>query len=195
MSEHREVVDRASQGDVGGIEHLLAQYLPKLRAFIRLRIGADLRALEAASDVVQSACLDILTNLGNFHYRGEAQFRAWLFTATLRKLANKAEYHRAAKRDVHRNRTVEKWSDVAASYADLVTPSRELAAREELARVETAIDRLSDDHREVITLARICGLPHREIAVVMGRSEAACRVLLHRATAQLGMILAELERR
>jgi RNA polymerase sigma-70 factor (ECF subfamily) len=82
---------------------------------------------------------------------------------------------------------------VAASYADLVTPSRHLAVREELARVEAAMDRLSEDHREVITLARIAGLSHREIAAVMGRSEAACRVLLHRATAQLGMILGELD--
>ncbi len=61
--------------------------------------------------------------------------------------------------------------------------------QEQLAQLEAAFDRLSPDHREVLTLARIVGLPHREIAEVMGRSEAACRILLYRATAQLGILL------
>lgn len=188
-------MDQRRDSDPAGIEELLVEHLPKLRAFIRLRVGAELRALESASDVVQSACREILANPDAFRFRGEARFRAWLFTTALRKVANKAEYHAAAKRDMRRKQPMTRWSEVSAAYADVVTPSRNLAAREELARVEAAIDRLSEDHREVITLARICGLPHREIAVVMGRSENACRVLLHRATAQLGMILAELDGR
>jgi RNA polymerase sigma factor (sigma-70 family) len=47
--------------------------------------------------------------------------------------------------------------------------------------MERAFDLLSDDHREVITLSRIVGLSHAEIAAELGRSEGAVRVLLSRA--------------
>jgi RNA polymerase sigma-70 factor (ECF subfamily) len=62
--------------------------------------------------------------------------------------------------------------------------------RERIARLEAAFDRLPADYREVITLTRIVGLPHREVAEAMGRSETASRMLLYRALAELA---AELE--
>ena len=56
-------------------------------------------------------------------------------------------------------------------------------------RLERAFAQLSDEHREVITLAKLVGLPHRDIAARMGRTEAASRVLLHRALYWLGVLL------
>ena len=47
--------------------------------------------------------------------------------------------------------------------------------------MEAAFDSLPDDYREVITLARIAGLSHAEIARQMARSESAVRMLLSRA--------------
>ena len=44
---------------------------------------------------------------------------------------------------------------------------------------------LSDEHREVITLARVVQLPHAVIAESMGRTEAAVRQLLVRALLEL----------
>jgi RNA polymerase sigma factor (sigma-70 family) len=62
-------------------------------------------------------------------------------------------------------------------------------AREQIERLELAFDGLSEDHRKVITLARIVGLPHKDIAAEMGRSESATRMLLFRALGQLGIAL------
>jgi len=44
---------------------------------------------------------------------------------------------------------------------------------------------LSEEHREVITLARLVKLPHRVIAEVLERNEAAARQLLARAMVRL----------
>ncbi len=44
-----------------------------------------------------------------------------------------------------------------------------------------ALAALPEDHREVITLARLVHLPHRVIAEVMERTEEATRKLLARA--------------
>ncbi len=51
---------RVPDGDPESIEALLAEHLPGLRAYVRLRMGPDLRAKESASDLVQSACCEIL---------------------------------------------------------------------------------------------------------------------------------------
>jgi DNA-directed RNA polymerase specialized sigma24 family protein len=52
---------------------------------------------------------------------------------------------------------------------------------EEFERIEAAFDQLSEEHREVISLAHLAGLLRAEIAERIQRSEGAVRVLLHRA--------------
>jgi RNA polymerase sigma-70 factor (subfamily 1) len=197
MSDLEQTVASASHGDAAALDQLFARHLPQLRAFIRLRMGPELRARESASDIVQSACREVLAHLERYRYQGDAQFRHWLFTTVQRKLSNKVAFHRAARRDVRRQAELAgaagdtDWHDIGPTYADVLTPSRQAMDREKLARLEAAFDALSPEHREVITLARIVGLPHCEIAVAMGRSEAACRTLLYRATAQLAVLLGE----
>ena len=66
-----------------------------------------------------------------------------------------------------------------------MTPSRDAIGREEVERLESALDRLSDEHREVIILARIIGLPHADIAEQMDRTASATRKLLGRALTKL----------
>jgi type IV pilus assembly protein PilW len=70
-------------------------------------------------------------------------------------------------------------------YRTFCTPSGVLQAREEVERIEAAFDALPDDYREVITLSRIVGLSHAEIAERSGRSEGATRTLLYRALGRL----------
>jgi RNA polymerase sigma factor (sigma-70 family) len=78
---------------------------------------------------------------------------------------------------------------LAEQYARLGTPSRHAIAREALARVEAAFDRLPEDYREVIVLHRIAGLSHREIGERLDRSEIASQRLLARALARLSTLL------
>jgi RNA polymerase sigma factor (sigma-70 family) len=66
-----------------------------------------------------------------------------------------------------------------------LTPSEDAVAEETARALQAALAALSDDHREVITLARVVGLPHRVIAEVMERREDAVRQLLGRALLQL----------
>ena len=56
---------------------------------------------------------------------------------------------------------------------------------EEVQRLEAIFDQLPKPYAEVITLAKIVGLTHEEIAAEMGKSVTASRMLLHRALAKL----------
>jgi RNA polymerase sigma factor (sigma-70 family) len=61
--------------------------------------------------------------------------------------------------------------------------------REGAEKLEDAFDELSEEHREIITLSRIVGLSHGEIAAQLGKSEVACRQLLRRALVKLSLAL------
>ena len=56
---------------------------------------------------------------------------------------------------------------------------------EETLRLAEAIERLANDHREVIVLRSLEDLPHAEVAQRMGRSEPAVRMLWMRALGAL----------
>lgn len=190
QSQTQSLVERAGRGDPGAVQELLLAHLPRLRAFVRLRCGAALRAKESASDLVQSVCRDLLLHLDGFRWEGEAGFRAWLYTAAARKVADRAEYWGAQRRDAGREVGV---SDEALLevYRTSATPSQAASSKEALARIEAAFDALPADYREAVLLSRILDLPRAEVARRMGRSEDSVRHLLFRGLAQLSKRLDE----
>ncbi len=62
--------------------------------------------------------------------------------------------------------------DALGIAADIPGPDRSAMARDELRRLQSAIDRLSPRCREAVVLCKIEGLSGREIAQRMGVSEA-----------------------
>lgn len=185
-----ELYERAKGGDAAALELLLEHYLPNLHAFVRLRLGAVVRARESSMDVVQSVCRELLAARPTFEFRGEDRFRAWLFTSALRKILEKQRFHRLAKRDLERELPSPSDDDDAV-VANLLTPSMSAIGNETAQALVGALDALSAEHREVITLARVVRLPHRAIAEVMDRSEVAVRQLLSRAMLRLTLELRE----
>jgi RNA polymerase sigma-70 factor (ECF subfamily) len=177
----------ASRGDPVAIADVLAAYLPRLQRFVHLRLGPALRAREDTLDVLQSTVRELLA-AKDFEWRGEIEFRAWLFQAALNKIREKARFHGAERRAAAREERASAGPTAGGALHDL-TPSRVAMAKEELARLEGAFDRLTEAQREVLTLSRIVGLPHAVIAARLGRSEVAVRQLLVRATAALGAAL------
>ena len=182
------LVQAAAGGDAEAVRALVEDHLPRLRAFVRLRCGAALRARESASDLVQSACRDVLANLDGFQWEGEAAFRSWLYTAAARKVADRAEYWQAQRRDVARDAPDEQ--ALLEVYRRSATPSQVAMGRESLERIESAFDELPDDYREAVVLSRVLGLPRAEVARRMGKTEVSVRHLLFRGLAQLGRRLA-----
>jgi RNA polymerase sigma-70 factor (ECF subfamily) len=190
--ELARLTERASQGDRDALEQLLVRYLPRLRAFVRLRTGPELRAHEESSDLVQAVCCDVLLHADRFRFASESAFRQWLFTQALRTIAQRVRHHRVAKRDAGRAdpRALDaSATSLAGFYASFTTPSEVAAAREHVERVERAFDQLTEEQREVVTLAHLVGLSRAEIGEQLGKSEGAVRVILHRALAKIAELL------
>lgn len=180
------------------LEELFNRYLPGLNAFVRRRAGALLRAKESHSDLVQSACREVLQNMDRFQFGGEVGFRQWLYRTAERKIADRWRFYHAEKRDadkeVHFSSSSSNRDSGGFPEGEVRTsrtPSRDAVVHETMRRIDDAFQRLPEDMQEVVFLGKFLGLPRKEIAVQMERSETAVRVLLHRSLARLSGLLAE----
>ncbi|MBK7642293.1 MAG: RNA polymerase sigma factor [Planctomycetes bacterium] len=191
QATNQELVRDASQGDSAAVGVLLERHLPGLLAYVRAHAGRQLLQRDASMDLVQSACREVLQDLGKHDYRDEAGFRHWLFLAAERKILDRAKYHGRDKRNglADLSPSVAEERALLEGYSGICTPSRAAAAREELERLETALGTLSDEQREVVVLSKIVGLSHAQIAERLGKTEVATRSLLHRALARLALEL------
>lgn len=183
------LVAKAKQQQRPAIEQLLVRHLPGLEAFVRLRMGPGMRALATPPDLVQSVCREVLQDLSGFEFRGEAPFRAWLYACAENKLREKHRYHHAEKRDIGAQVSLPDASTFLPAYRTLCTPSRDLEMKEMVAKVEGAFDQLPEDYREAVTLHKLCGLSHKEIAERMNRSEGAVRNLVYRGISRLALLV------
>ena len=179
-----KLFEQAAAGDRAALGALLERYLPQLHAFVHARLGPGLEPRESSLDVVQSVCRQILAAQSTFDFRGEERFRAWLFTCALNKIRQKHQFHRLALRDVRREERPPETSPLQHAL-HLLTPSAEVVGKETADALAAALAALSEEHREVITLARLARLPHAVTAEVMDRSEEAVRKLLARALLRL----------
>src|SRR5262249_22295068 len=144
---------RLQAGDRSAIGQLIERHLPGLRAFVRLHGGRVLRGQESSSDLVQSACREVIEDLDRFEYRGEAAFRHWLYKAAEHKLMDRARYYGRERREVGRNIRLDDSqgspdSAVLHCYATLCSPSQEAIANERAEQIEQAIDQLPEAYRE-----------------------------------------------
>lgn len=192
MKDPADSILQASQGDPAALEGLLERYLPELRSFVRLQMGPLVNQKESSSDIVQSCCRQVLDKLGDFEYRGEFAFKKWLFIACTNKLRDRERHWFRQQRDVRREALLDDVTDPAD--LTLSSPSGEFLRREEIEKLRNALDSMSAEHRQVITMSRLLGMSHKEIAEALGSTEGATRALLHRAVARLGIALSRANR-
>jgi len=181
-----ELVRRAQAGDRAAVTALLERHLPGLEAYVRLRVGRAFGPRDGVSDVVQSACRDLLERLDGFQHGGEHAFRHWLYATAARKIADRFAFHGAERRNAGREAPPpEASAALAAAFAGLASPSQQAMGAEFLTRLEEAFEELEEDEREVVLLSRVAGLSRTEVADAMGRTENAVRNLLHRTLVKL----------
>lgn len=179
---------RALAGDAQARGALLERHVARLRAFVRPRLGARLRARESSQDVVQSVFREALRGMDGFVLReasGSEGFARWLLRVADSKLKSRGRFwnrlRRGAAAEAPRGGLeLEGLGDGGAR-----SPSGAARSREELERVERAFATLPPAWRQVVVLVRLEGLSHAEAARRMGRTESATRTLLSRALARL----------
>lgn len=188
----QHLVTLAKEGDQSATNQLCRIYGERVRRIIRLRIDRKLRPKIDSVDVVQDALILALAGLKSFTYKDEGDFLRWLSTIAENKLRDILDKFHADKRDIRREipfkeeeTSTERGSFGVAGPLQTTTPSVLLSRKEQLDRLERAIDNLKPEYREVIFLSRIERLSHEEIAARVGKSKGAVAMLLSRALVAL----------
>jgi RNA polymerase sigma-70 factor (ECF subfamily) len=159
---------------------------------IRLRMGGELRSKLESMDLVQDALVHALGGLESFTYTNEGDFVRWLSKIVQHTLCEHWDRLHADKRDIRKEVRLRSLRSTTGSVpagipgpVDATTPSVIMSRREDLARLEKALDSLKPEYRQVLILTRIEGLPYGEIGQRLGKTPDAVRMLVSRATAAL----------
>ncbi len=188
-----DLIRKSLDGDRAAFDRLSLDCNDEIRALIAHLLGRDLRARVDVEDLHQETLLRAFRSIRQFRAGTEDGFRGWLKTIARHAVEECGRKMRAEKADIDRetplaDRRCDNESE--ASFEPALTesetsPSRLLEREERYDRLRQALDELSDDHREVIVLARLRGLPMKEVAARMNRSPNAAAVLLFRAMMKL----------
>lgn len=173
LDRDRSLVD-AAQADPARFDALYRKYVAQVYNYAVYELGDH----HEAEDATERTFLSALAGLTRFeeHARpddgeGASTFRIWLF--------------RIARNVVAERRR--RWRRRPEAPLDLVSDAPApgdvegaVVAREMAASALRAVERLPGDRRRAVTLRFVHEMSTSEIAEILGRSEGAVRVLIHR---------------
>jgi RNA polymerase sigma factor (sigma-70 family) len=173
------LMTKVKDGDPEKLGLLYERYKRPLLGFF---VGM-LRDKELSEDLVQNTFARILKYRHLF--REEGDFRTWMFHIA-----------RNVKNDHFKKKRVEQvpvdiWTE---RIGHLETRSEEIKQEEELEMLSIAMDRLSEDKREVLLLSKYQEKKYREIGLILGCTQGAVKVKVFRALQELKSVYQQLEK-
>lgn len=175
--EERELVERAKR-DPEAFGALYDRYFPQIYRFAYSRV----RDQSLAEDVTSEVFFKALKNIKRYTYGGHP-FSSWLYQITLNAVA---DHYRGQRGEVE----LEEGSDMASGEPAVVD---EVVRRDRSRRVWSAIDQLPRQQRAAMVLKFGEDRKIEEIAVILGKSSGAVKLLLHRGVERLRRELPQLE--
>ena len=183
------LIERVKAGDVKAFEMLVVKYQRRIERLI----GRMVRDVDLVPDIAQETFIRAYRAIPQF--RGESAFYTWLYRIAV-NTAKKAlmelkrdplitESARASRGDDDDDNA----SRVENELSDGETPDAVLASKQIAAAVNFAIEALSDELRQAITLREIEGLSYEEIAELMNCPIGTVRSRIFRAREAIALRL------
>jgi len=173
------LVERVKRGDKRAFEMLVVKYQRRIERLVARMV----RDVDLVPDIAQETFIRAYRALPQF--RGESAFYTWLYRIAV-NTAKKALME--LKRDPLISESAfasreddDETSRVENELSDGETPEALLASKEIAATVNAAIEALSEDLRQAVTLREIEGLSYEEIAAVMNCPIGTVRSRIFRA--------------
>ncbi len=185
-----ELVARTQQGDARAFDELVVKYTPRLYGLVYNMTSNH----EDANDLLQEVFAKAFRSINGF--RGKSSFYTWVHSIavnmTINFLKKRGRRFQMSLDDVDLNIQNDKeFIELTASSS----PVREADLGELQLKLNESMLKLSPEHRAVVTMFDIQGMPHAEISKILGVSEGTVRSRLFYAHRQLQAYLEEFRKR
>ncbi len=187
LDRDRALVEEA-QADPARFDALYRKYVAQVYSYALY----ELRDRHEAEDATERTFMAALAGLRRFEERakpadgrGASTFRVWLF-----QIARNA----VAERRRRLRRRPEAPLDAAGTVPASIDIELDAARRDDVEHALRAVARLPDDRRRAVILRFVAEMSTSEIAGILGRSDGAVRVLIHRALRSVARDLRDTER-
>jgi len=165
-----ELLEKARARDPEALAELCAIYYPRILKFVRYRMGPV-----EADDLTSEVFIKVMRAID----KQTGQFEPWLYRLTRNVVIDRVRYQRA-RPEAELDDTMQE------SLADDTPPQDSTAARVDL---ENALTKISEEHRDLLTLKFVQGLDNQEISEITGQNLNAIRVMQFRALKALRAVL------
>lgn len=179
-------------GDVEALGELLRLRRRELLGYIESRLGAALRRKVDADDILQETSAKAIESFAAIDFRQHDPF-GWLCQLAERRIVDAHRRYfgaqkRAAGREVSLagpNSDTSRAGVIDLLAASMTSASEAFSRDQKQMRIAAALDALPVDVREALRLRYVEGLPSKEIALRLGKSDGAVRVMLSRGVQRL----------
>src|SRR6266446_4938679 len=180
------LVERAREGDLSAYDELVRRYQERIYATLYNMTSNH----EDANDLAQEAFIKAFQALKSF--KGGSSFYTWIYRIAVNRTIN---FLKQRKNRTHLSLNdldfnAEHDPDLVALVSDK-TPRREVQLSELQEKLNAAMQKLSEDHRLVVTLHDIQGLSHEEIGEIMNCNIGTVRSRLFYARQQMQAYLSD----
>ncbi len=192
LYNEREIVERLRNRDEAIFEFLLDNYHASMIRIAQIYLAER----ELAEEIVQETWLAVFEGISRFE--GRSSLKTWIYSILVNRSQTRAQREgrsiafslldtfNADEPTVEEERFTNPrfpghWSLPPESWENV--PEAHLLSEETQSIIHRAIERLSANQREVITLHDVEGWSAEEVCNVLNISESNQRVLLHRARA------------
>jgi len=163
---------KVKNGDIDKMGLLYERYHRQLYRFLFNMT----RQKEISEDMVQNVFIRMLKYPNGF--MGFGEFKTWMYHIARNTVY---DYFKEVKRTpLHSD-----MKDFEETIAGEQLTDSHFEKEQELKNLEKAMEKLSDDNRELLILCRFQELKYSEIATILDTTEGAIKVRVHRALNQL----------
>ncbi|WP_343208102.1 RNA polymerase sigma factor [Anaerolentibacter hominis] len=174
MTEDTKDVRAFQAGDQSAFERLVLRYKNNLIYFINRYV----KDLYEAEDLAQDTFVELL--LHKERIRPEMNFKTYLFAIGRNKAVDHCRRYGRISPEEWIGQPDPDWEEWLG---------KKLIREEEKQLVHSALGKLKEDYRVILTLADLEELPYKEIAAILHKSMPQVKVGVHRARKKLAEIL------
>ena len=178
--QDKRLIRKLRRRDEDAFRQLVLQYQHKVFNIVYRMIGDR----QEAEDISQEVFVTVFKSIDSF--RGESKFSTWLFRIATNQCKNRLKY--LGRRARGKTQPIDDM--VNPPLASPLTgaspqPDKVAAGKELESIVQRALATLEDEHRVIIVLRDIEGLPYAEIADITGLNVGTVKSRLHRGRVAL----------